>query len=196
MERKREHLWTGILLAGAALVGFLVLLLDARNEARERVDFEEQALARLEAVSEAARRFHEREGRYGTARELAETALIDATWLAPDGSIVSPRYRIDVLLPNGMSPSGFLRMAPAVPEATQDRLATQHYAVVARPWGEERTGHRTFYVDERGEVNVSEGVADVGGGVGVVLPEFHLGQSKLGDVSGLRWRPLAETRRP
>ena len=72
----------------------------------------------------------------------------------------------------------------------------RHFAVVARPWGEQRTGHRSFYVDEQDVVLVSEGVADVHGGVAPRLPEFHLHQSKRFDLGGLRWRSLEIAQSP
>jgi hypothetical protein len=199
-QRRREHLLLP-LLVGAVLVG--LLLWHVRDESRtaaERVHYEDLALAQVRRVAEAEMAFHEREGRYGWLSELRRAGLADRIGVeVVDGRAraASPRYRIDVLLPFAIAPGDYIRIAPRWSGHDDRELQRRHFAVVARPWGDALTGFRTYYLDESGDVFVSEGVSDVASRTRRPLPDLHLShgrhpQSFLpSEVAGLRFWPLA-----
>ncbi len=192
VDGKREHLWIGILAAGAALAAFLLLLRDNQRDAEVRIAFEQAALERVHEVAAAQQAFHQKHGRYGWPEDLRRAGVLADGLLDEDGSLVSPRYRIDILLPYGLSPREFVQMAPHRAAKTNPRLEQRHFAVVARPWGAERTGHRAYYLDETGQVYISEGVSYLDGGLEPPLPELHLSQSGLQELGSRRWWPVEE----
>ncbi len=178
MGRKREHLWVSLVAVAVASAWFLTTLQRVGTEAEDRVRHERAALERVRQVAAAEIAYHAAHGRYAWlgALDLATTEV--------------PGYRIDVLLPYAMSTKEFVQIAPEQRGRASDRLVQKHFAVVARPWGEGLTGHRSFYVDESNEVLVSEGVATPGGGVAGPLPEVHVTQSDVYDTGRLRWQKL------
>lgn len=180
MGRTREHLWVSLVVVAVAATWFLVTLQREGAEAEDRVHYERAALERLRQVAAAEIVYHTAHGRY--------------SWLGaldlPSAEV--PGYRIDVLLPYAMSTKEFVQIAPEKRGRVSDRLVKMHFAVVARPWGEGVTGHRSFYVDESNEVLVSEGVAAPGAGVEGPLPEVHVTQSDVYDTGRLRWHRLDE----
>lgn len=195
MARKREYLWVGLVLAGAALAAFLLLLRDSRRDARARIDLEQAALEHVRAIVRAQRSFHEARGRYGWLDELGRAGLLDGVRVAPDGSLALAGYRIDVLLPYGLSPREIAQLAPKTAGKSNPRLERQHFAVVARPWGRGPTGYRSYYVDESEQLFVNEGVRDVGAGLAMRLPELHLTHGKSYGFRGLRWTPMDRVKR-
>ncbi|MFV1959869.1 MAG: hypothetical protein ACC662_10700, partial [Planctomycetota bacterium] len=102
---------------------------------------------------------------------------------------------IDVLLPHGrlgasgvaLTPRGIGRPPPEL------SLCRQHMAVVARPLEPGVTGWRMWYLDERGEVYLNEGVVDQVGARRNELPERQITHSEpLQSGSPLLWQRLDE----
>ncbi len=190
LNRERLLIPLALILGAVALV-----VLTVRREqaiARDRVTFEDRAFGLLSAVSKAQHRFHEANGRYGWIADLEEAGLLRG-WPIEDRDghrvVTTPRYRLDVLLPYSMAPGDLVLIATRDKGQSNPDLERAHFVVVARPWGEERTGFRTYYVDETGDVIVSEGVSDVASRSKRPLPEFMLSMRKgyYREAVGLRW---------
>ena len=193
MTRTRETPWLFVLAALLALGALYFVLRASRVEGRTRVQYENLAMTRLEAVVAAELAFHERKGRYGWLSELRAAALLKGV---PTGDIdgqevvPSPRYRIDVLLPHSMSPTDKVRIGIKAGGRTNVNLEQRHFAVVARPWSDAPSGYRTFYRDETGPTYVSEGVSDVPSRTNRPLPDVLLTHGIVTYAGGLRWYRL------
>lgn len=188
----RERLLLPILVILAALAAIFVVVGRERDVARERVVYEDRAFESLRALAEAQRRFHEQAGRYGWAGELEAAGLLRGLTLEDrDGyrAVVSPRYRLDVLLPFTVAPGNLIRIATRDQGHANRQLEREHFVVIARPWGDALTGFRTYYIDSRGNTLISEGVSDVASRARRPLPDFMIVLPKgyYSEVSGLRW---------
>lgn len=190
VRRQREAILLPLVIAGLAILVFVLYSRQIGRDARAFVAAEDEARAAVTRLLAAQRTFHEREGRYGTLDELLAVRGIDGLRLEtfPDGQALrTAHYRFDVLLPQRRSADGFVWIAPP-DRAAPNRLLTQkHFAVVARPLVPERIGYRVYYADDTGEVWFSEGVSDEPGRKKNPLPTRHLtaGAEIKGDV--LKW---------
>jgi hypothetical protein len=186
----RERLLLPIMVICAAVIALLLALRHEGAVARERVLYEDLALERVRRVADAQRAFHEREGRYGWVAELEAAGLLRGLVLedrAGHPAVTSPRYRIDVLLPTLLAPGEVVRIVTRDQGDADTALVQEHFAVVARPWGEALTGFRTWYIDNHHLVHISEGVSDVPSRTRRPLPEVLLTRGAPRDVTGLRW---------
>ena len=189
----RETPWLFVVTIVAALIGLYYVLSESHVEGRSRVQYENLAMTRLNAVGKAEMAFHKRTGRYGWLSELKTAALLKGVPTGDvdgDEVVPSPRYRIDVLLPHSMSPADKVRIGPKAAGRSNPNLEERHFAVVARPWGDAPSGYRTFYRDENGNVYVSEGVSDMAARANRPLPDLHLTYSPVLYAGGLRWYRL------
>jgi hypothetical protein len=161
--------------------------------ARGVVDREDLSRAALLQVRDRELALHEAAGRYGTVRELAEAGLLSdldvaegdgGAWVRTDG------YRIDVLLPHARLGPGVVGITPDGSGTPIDPdLATRHFAVVARPVEPGVTGFRMWYVDERGDLYLNEGVIDDASAARNDLPTTQvLGSASLDTASFLLWQ--------
>lgn len=181
-----------LLLVAAAVALLIGTVRREEAVARERVAFEDKALAVVRAVAEAQRRLHADTGTYGWVAALADAGLLKGlSTESRDGylAVVSPRYRIDLLLPYGIAPGDMALIATRGKGHENVELERDHFAVIARPWGEALTGFRTFYLDEKNAIYVSEGVSDVASRSRRPLPDVMLALTPglPQEAVGLRW---------
>jgi len=190
VKRSRETPWFFVLAMLVALGLLYHALRQAQEEGRTRIQYEDLAVSRLAGVVSAEIAFHDREGRYGWLPELRAAGLlkgIRTERMQGDWAVPSPRYRIDLLLPTSMSPENKVRLALQSAGRHNANLEARHFAAVARPWSDARTGYRTFYRDESGETYVSEGVSDIPSRTSRPLPDLHLSYGSPPYSGQLRW---------
>ena len=172
---RREHtaFFVVVLLVAALLI--VAPLLRERQAAASKVENENRALSTLFEVAEAEQRYHDTHGRYGWLGDLARDDLVGGlTLVEEDGRryVATPGYRIDVLLPHGREGAHGIAIAPRGPGRPPPHpdLVGRHVSMVARPLEPGISGWRMWYLDERGEVFLNEGVVDVEGALANRLP--------------------------
>ncbi len=193
---RREHtLFFSLILIGAAVL-IVTPLLKERRVARTKVENENESLGALFDLAEAQARYHETHGRYGWLADLASDDL-DAGYplREEDGRryVTTPGYRIDVLLPHGREGAAGIAIAPRGPgQPPPDlELVKRHFVLVARPLAPGESGWRMWYLDERGDVYLNEGVVDVSGALLNRLPtKMVLGSQQLHSGRPLLWQRL------
>ena len=198
MDRPREALPLFTLICVAALVAFGAILWSSAQEGATRVRYEDLALARLRILAENQQAHRERTGRYGWVEDLESAGLLTDVGVEKDPSVgaaglmylSSPRYRLDVMLPYRITRAGQAVLALRSEGKRNADLEASHYVLVARPWGDELTGLRTFVLDETGQVYVSEGVSDAAALEGHALPELHPSIGTVIVTGGMRLYPL------
>jgi hypothetical protein len=199
VRRARERLLLPALLILLSIGGLVAIVRREMVVGRVRVAREDEALRRLRDLAAAEAAFHERRGRYGWVEDLEREGVLGALAVVEEEGVrrvACPGYRLDVLLPHGLTPGDLVRLAPREAGYQNPDLERRHFALVARPWGPEPRGYRTWYVDETGQVYLSEGVSDVESRTRNPLPDLHLSSSGLPEVVGLRWYRLDDQDEP
>lgn len=192
-RRRESILWP---LAVLALVGGVLAfgISRERGAARERVANEDAALAAARAVGRAQKAFHARTGRYGWLEELREAGLLPPETRIRAGAhglqALSAGYTLDVLLPSGRAVVGEVPLGTHAIGPAEPALASRHFAVVARPERPGQDGFRIWYLDEEGQVFLSEGVSDVEGLRDNPLPAVRVTRPRKQEEPGLVWRRL------
>ena len=192
-KRRRERLGLFVVITLACLIVVAGLILPEYGGARRIVAREDAALEALLSVQAAELELHASSGRYGFVRALADAGLLgdlDVTesdgvaWVRTDG------YRVEVLLPHGRLGPGTVGIVPEGSENAVDAdLATRHFSVVARPLEPGVSGYRMWYVDQRGEVYLNEGVIDDASAALNDLPTTQvLKNASLDTASFLLWQ--------
>lgn len=193
MRRTREYIWIPVLVAVAGVIWFVLYARSESEVVVDRVAREDAALAVVKQLAEAQTRYHASAGRYGWIQDLRGSGGLDGiTWRTEGMDVVAatPGYRIDVLLPATTSAGEAIAMGIRSEERTSERLARKHFAVVARPWGDDTSAWRTWYLDERGRIYVNEGVSDPLTRDRPPLPTVRVPEPGGVDAAGLRWWPL------
>lgn len=193
---RREHtLFFSLILVGAAVL-IVTPLLKEQRVARTKVANENQALGALFALAEAQTRYHEAHGRYGWLADLVSSELVDAYAVREEGGrqyIETPGYRTDVLLPHGREGAAGVAIAPRGPgqPPPDPELVQRHFVLVARPLTPGQSGWRMWYLDERGDVYLNEGVVDVSSALLNRLPtKTIMGSQQLHSGRPLLWQRL------
>jgi len=192
-RRRRERLGLFLLISLVSVLVVGVLVWPELRGARGIVEREDLARAAVLEVQAREAELRERSGRYGFVRALAEAGLLDdlevvetdgVSWIRTAG------YRIEVLLPHarlGPRTVGIIPEGSGMPVHAE--LATRHFSVVARPLEPAVSGHRMWYVDERGELYLNEGVIDDQSAVRNELPTTQvLENASLDTASYLLWQ--------
>jgi hypothetical protein len=179
----------------AVVVAFSVRLHGHGEAARERVAREDQALEVLRRVAEAERRHRDRHGRHASLDDLVRGGVLDAALLAggpDDVHVASPGYRIDVLLPTARIEPEVVAIARPGEAAPDPELCREHFAAVARPTEPGRSGYRSWYLDERGDLFLNEGVLDKAGLRLNDLPRYLVRRSEIaGSSSPMLWQQVS-----
>jgi hypothetical protein len=183
----------GLLPFAAVLFATIALVVGAfwreRARATAVVAREDAALDLLHRLLAAEGRLRERQGRYGWLGELERAGLLPAGARLEPGApphLLAEGYRFDVLLPTG-------RLGPAVtiePEGSprggpDEALLREHVAVVARPLSPGEDGYRVWYLDERADLYLNEGVVDVDSRLRNALPRVLLTTVSGVDPTGI-----------
>lgn len=172
---RREHTLFFSLVILAAAFFIVAPLLKERGLAVAKVSNEDAALGAVFAIAEAERLYLEAHGRYGWIGDLVRDDLLRGyEVIEEDGRryVLTPGYRTDLLLPHGREGAEGIAIAPRGPgqPPPHPELVARHMSVVARPLEPGVTGWRTWYLDERGDVFLNEGVVDVAGAMVNRLP--------------------------
>lgn len=190
-SKRRERLWIYGLVVVACTVGFVAHVSGLAQQAAVLVRNEDAARARLLDVVEAQARHQARTGRFGTLEELAGAGDLGTETVrpGPDGvpCLAEAGYRIDVLLPDRRAGEGRVFLVIGSEGEIHADLRKKHFAAVARPLAPAKSGFRTLYVDETGQVFVSEGVSDEPSRATNPLPRVHLSSGTPREPLGLVW---------
>jgi hypothetical protein len=194
----REALPLFFLMSLLALGGFFWLMQSTAEDGRNRVRYEDLALARLRALGEAQARYRASNPRYGWVEDLEAAGLLGDFGIEKDTQagtggllyLTSPRYRLDVLLPHMMTRNGQLMIALRSAGRRNPDLEKDAFVLVARPWGPLEGGYRTFLLDEGGRLYVSEGVSDQRAMEVRPLPDLHPKSPGVTVSGGMRIYPL------
>ncbi len=186
----------------AAVAGTVVSR--AQRDGAATRDVEREAHARVRAVWDAERRFHEAKRldadgdgtpEYGGLSDLVRAGLLSGEPLRDaDGEYLElPGYRLEVLRAHRVDKVGralFVRGPTGVDPA----LSAQVVAVVATPRVDRQPGHRGFYKDASGREWVAEGVLEPDVDVRFPPPAFELRNDVEPDQldSPIWRRPLGE----
>ncbi len=195
--RRSERLGFFFLVILACVAAVAVLIWPTFQAARRIVGREDLARDALLALGKRQIEFHETSGHYGFVGDLAGAGLLEdlevtetdgVPWVKMDG------YRIDVLLPHARLGPGVVAIAPDGSEKPIDAdLATRHFSVVARPLEPGVSGYRMWYVDERGELYLNEGVIDDEGAARNELPIVQVvSNATLDTARALLWQKASE----
>ena len=197
---RREHtLFFSLILIGAAVL-IVAPLLKERRIAGTKVQNENQALSALFDLAEAETRYHETHGRYGWLGDLVRGDLVEGYVVREEDGrryLETPGYRTDILLPHGREGAAGVAIAPRGPgqPPPDPELVRRHFVLVARPLAPGQSGWRIWYLDERGEVYLNEGVVDVTGALANRLPNrMVLGSQPLHSGRPLLWQRLDDLR--
>ncbi len=164
-----------------------------RDRARRVIDREEAALAVLWQVRGALGRLHGQEGRYAFVEELEGAGLLAGLEVVQEEGrrhVASEGYRIDVLLPHARLGQGLIAISPRGAEHPPDPdLSTRHFAVVARPLEPLVSGTRMYYVDEKDDLFLNEGIVDDAGARFNPLPLVQIRESqRLDSANAVAWQ--------
>ena len=193
MGRTRELIVVPTLVALAAVAWFLLETRSEGGAAEARIRHEDAALELVRRLVAAQERHHAAQGRYGWLEDLRAAGMLDGVPTRTEGTdlvAATPGYRIDVLLPATSSASQVVALGARAEERLNERLARKHFAVVARPWDDDTSAWRTWYLDERGRIFVNEGVSDPLTRERPPLPSMRPADHGGVDPAGLRWWPL------
>ena len=190
--RRREGIILPLLVLGGVIAFSVLWGTRARDQASAMVAREDRALAVAKALVAAEARYHESAGRYGWIEDLADLGLLPApTAPGPHGlQLVADGYRLDLLLPSAPPNAFGVEIRPHDGGPPDHDGAAQHLAVVARPDTPGRDGYRVWYLDETGQVFVSETVCEEQDQRALALPTLRLERSTTGLAPGPQWRAL------
>jgi hypothetical protein len=192
----------------ASLVAAFLVLWTPWREAKRILSREEEALAVARAVAAAERTFHARRAKdangdglaeYGTLDDLAAAGLLPrpvAREPAPAHLSVGT-YRIEVLLPEGLTPQEGRRTLSRAGGPVDSVLASETFAVVALPGADREGGLRALYTDETGRTWYADEVTDPDRGTATLPPAFTLKEeTEQGVLAGPFWLLRGEDRVP
>jgi hypothetical protein len=199
VNRRREHLGIFLLVIAICLGVAMVVLVKESGRASALVAREDMARDTLEKVREAQLAFHRQEGRYGWIDELEAAGLLDGLDVGSDEDpprrwVRSDGYRVDALLPHALLATDVVAIVRRGDGKTVDpELSTRHFSLVARPIEPRRSGHRIWYVDERNELYLNEGVIDDEGAARNLLPSTQVrGSATLATADYLLWQKVED----
>lgn len=190
-HRPREHLLVFILIILACLVGVILRISASGRSAEHMVANEDAARSLIKRLATVQERQRASSGRYATLRELEAAGQLEERPIKVDSVGVpylpAHSYRIDVLLPGTRGSDGHVELVRDAKEDVSAELRTKHFAIVARPVVPAVDGFRILYIDESGEVWVSEGASDEEGRNANPLPRIHLTAGGPRSPLGLAW---------
>jgi hypothetical protein len=191
---RREGLWPFLVVTLACLAAIALVGLAHDRRAHELVAREDAALDALRRVAAAEGAYREQAGRYGWLADLERAGLLQGLEVrgGEDPHVRAADYRIDVLLPTVRLGPEEVQIAPQGEQEPDPALAEQHFAAVARPLAPGVSGFRSWYLDEKGELYLNEGVLDREGLALNALP-LHLVRSSeaMGSPSPMLWQHAA-----
>lgn len=196
-KRRRERLGFFLLVILACCIVAGVFVWPDLVGSRGMIEREDAALKTLLRLRALELEHRDATGRFGFVRALEAGGLLGdlevaetdgLRWVRTDG------YRIEVLLPHARLGPDVVAIAPeGSDEPVDEELATRHFSVVARPIEPGVSGYRIWYVDERGELFLNEGVIDDASCALNALPETQvLGNVTLDTASYLLWQRASE----
>lgn len=196
-KRRRERLGLYLLVVLGCFVFIGVFVWPEFLGSQAMVRREDAAREVLMGIQARELELRESTGHFGFVRELEEAGLLEGYEVAESDGVRWVRvegYRIEVLLPHGRLGPKVVGIAPdGSGKPVHEDLATRHFSVVARPIEPGVTGYRIWYVDERGELFLNEGVIDDTSCERNALPETQvLGNVSLDTASFLLWQRSSE----
>lgn len=194
----RERTWIYILVILACGVGFGWHVVGLEAEVADLVRAEDAAKATVGEVFEAQKRHRTHTGQFGTLAELATGGELTGVEVVEDEDaapgFVRHGYRFELLLPDSKSGEGHLRMIRDLDREGRPSVSLRkhHHMIVARPVEPGQTGFRILYMDEAGDLWVSEGVSDEAQRNVNPLPRAHLATTGAKNPLGLVWMKWAD----
>jgi hypothetical protein len=182
-----------------SLAAGLLVLWAPWREAKEILTREEAALSVARSVAAAQRTFRERKVKdangdglpeYGTLDELRAAGLLslDVAREPAPAHLAVGAYRIEVLLPEGLTPRDGRHALTRAGGAVDPVLASETFAVVALPGPDREGGLRALYTDSSGKTWYADEVTDPDRGTGTAPPSATLREdSPQGVLPGPVW---------
>jgi hypothetical protein len=190
---------TSQLVIATSLAAGLLVLWAPWREAKRIIGREEEALEAARSVVAAQKTFHERRRKDSNGDGLAEYGTLDdlsASGLLPFPVAREPApahvsvgaYRIEVLLPERLTPKEGRRTLSRAGGPVDPVLATDTFAVVALPGPDREGGLRALYTDATGNTWYADEVTDPEHGDSTPPPLITLREeSESHVVSGPIW---------